>query len=273
MWNAHSHSSNVVRGRILVLVAALLAAATSHAKPSAENLATELAKLRAEVDSLASRIELEKEETRNTLRSLAAQKSQLEGDERRNALRVAELERALTKELEEHAREAALTAELKPAVAALPAGIRTHIEQGIPFRVTDRLKGLEKLENRIQSGELTPGTSLTRLWSFVEDELRMARDTGLFKQQVDLGDRVVLSDVMRVGMMMLFFHTPDGAVGRAIRTQEGWKMLEWDAADSREKLEIDRVMALRDALLKKIQSGFFVLPFAAELAHAEGGQP
>ena len=84
---------------------------------------------------------------------------------------------------------------------------------------------------------------------------------------------MVLSDVMRVGMMMLFFHTPDGAVGRAIRTQEGWKMLEWDAADSREKLEIDRVVALRDALLKKIQSGFFVLPFAAELAQAEGGQP
>ena len=54
----------------------------------------------------------------------------------------------------------------------------------------------------------------------------MARDTGLFKQQVDLGDRVVLSDVMRVGMMMLFFHTPDGEfVGRAIRTRRRGKCL------------------------------------------------
>ena len=47
-------------GRILVLVATLFSASTAHSNPSAENLATELAKLRAEVDSLASRIELEK---------------------------------------------------------------------------------------------------------------------------------------------------------------------------------------------------------------------
>ena len=241
----------------------LLVSGPGLAKPSGTpDLATDLARLRSEVESLSSEIDLEKEETRNILRTLASQRSELEAEKRRSALRLAELERLKAKMDEEAALQSEAKEFIGPAVASTVAPLTKEIDQGLPFRTLERKASLQKIADQLKEGSLTPGGALARIWGHVEDELRLARESGLYKQVIQLEGKDILTDVTRVGMMMLFFQTPDGKTGRAIKNGQEWTYLTFDEQTPSGKESADQVRRFQDAMVKQIRTGFFQLPMA-----------
>jgi F0F1-type ATP synthase membrane subunit b/b' len=238
-----------------VLVISLTTAATGAAGGSITNLATRVASLRGEVDSLAAELETRKEEQRAQLRSLAEQRADLELQLRREELRGEQLQAARERQREEIGDKLDLDEDLRPILARALDDLEQTIRVGLPFRTGDRLADLEKLRNQVQSGLVRPQDATYRLWQMFEDELRLRRESGLYRQTILLDGRESLVDVARIGMVALYFCTSDERFGRAVRAENGWTFELLTDSESRRQLR-----ELFDAFKKQIRVGAFELP-------------
>jgi hypothetical protein len=238
------------------LIAALaLCSMPVPAQDSLENLGAELARMRGEVESLNAELNSLTEQHRAEMNSLAAQKGDLEATRRREELRIRQLEEDLQAN-RERAEQAGVAGEaLIPVARQVIADLTEHIELGLPFKVDERLEALGEIESQLESGALPPPRVINRLWSFYEDELRLARDNGLYSQIIPLGGDRVLADIAKLGTVALYFRTRDGRSGYATRRGTSWS---YQVAE--ERIDRQQIDALFDSLTKQIRTGYFVLP-------------
>lgn len=233
----------------------VLFAGTAVAGQSFEKLAEKLADLRSEVDSLTSEVETKKSRLQSRLRSIQRQRATVERKIEQEKSKVERLKRSVKKRKEELESERAAAKDLKPAVKTSFETVRTSVRQGPPFKREERLEQLDKLESQMNEGLLSPQKAASRLWQFVEDELRLSRENGLYSQVIDLNGDEVLADVARVGMVALYFKTDDGRVGVAERADEGWN---WRTVDQEKKRR--RIRRLFESFNKGIRVGYFEVP-------------
>lgn len=226
---------------------------------ASDGLVSRLATLRAEVEALGEELKLAEGERRERRAAALSRIAELSAEQKREALRKERL-------LDEKARLDARVAEaaqdeqqLLPLVLGALDALEARIEAGLPFRVADRRTEVEGLRARLTAGELAPGQGLLRLWSLLQDELKLTRETGLAKQPIQLGDDEVLAEVVRLGMVALYFSSPDGRVGYAKRDGQGWTYEVVTGED-----DVQRLEALFDAQKKQIRSGYFELPLALQ---------
>lgn len=242
-------------GRCGLIAALTFCSLPVSAQDSLENLGAELARMRGEVESLNAELNSLTEQHRAEMNSLASQKGDLEATRRREELRIRQLEEDLEENRERAARAGVAGEALVPVAEQVIADLTGHIEQGLPFKVDERLEALGEIESQLESGAQAPPRIINRLWSFYEDELRLARDNGLYSQIIPLeGDRV-LSDIAKLGTVAMYFRTRDGRSGYAVRRGSNWSYRI--AEDRTERQQID---ALFESLAKQIRTGYFVLP-------------
>lgn len=224
-----------------------------YAQDSAK-LAEQLARLRTEVESLSEELELERSSAREELESLAARKAELESELQREDLRLSRVAAALEeqKKLVEQAR--ASEADLSPVVQEGAKGLRAYVERSLPFRTTERLAAIDEITGALDAGNVRPSKAVLRLWSLVQDELRLTKESGLYRQPVPLDDGDHLVDVVRVGMVMLFFQTQDGRHGRAVRAPDGWRFEVLGDDDA------PKISKLFESFEKQVRVGLFELP-------------
>lgn len=248
---------------ITAVLLALLTRPAAAEDPS--KIAAELARLRCEVEALTSTLSADKEDLRARLRSLSSRKADLEMEVQREELRLKQLRETQARQKAKVAAEEERKESLKPALKKAVGVVRTACRRGLPFQLQERVADLDRLERQLDDGMLSSATVLARLWSKVEDEFRMARENGLYRQVVEIDGEEVLADVARIGMVILFFKTRDGRLGRAVRTGQGWSYRLYTSDTDRE-----RVAVLFDAFRKRIRTGYFELPAAFP---PEGGTP
>ncbi len=224
------------------------------------NLAAELARLRGEVETLSAQLDTDREDLRSRLRSLATQKTDLEMELSREELRLKQLREARARQRARVERTEQRKNTFKPIVSEAIGIIRAAVTAGLPFQAADRQAELDKLSRQLDDGTMTTPTVLTRLWGKVEDEFRLARETGLYRQVIQLRGEEVLAEVARVGMVMMYFSTRDGRYGRVRREGKGWTYELYQREE-----DIRRVVGLYDALKKRIRTGYFELPPALAL--------
>ncbi len=220
-----------------------------------DSRAAELASLRREVETRASEIQLQKDDLRARLKAIEAQKMEIEVQIRREELRLAQIEgEGATRraELQDHA---SANAALGPALREAIATVRASVERGLPFRTADRLHELDELTRQLDASTLTAESGAARLWAFVEDELRLTRESALDRQIIPLPEGEVLAEVARLGMVALYFRTDGGQTGAAVHTGEGWR---WQTFGSRD--DAKAVETLFEKLRHGVRSGAFVLP-------------
>jgi hypothetical protein len=258
-----NRSGSAGPGGILVAIVSLLLVSTVAVADEAGDLASELSRLRGEVEALSADLELKKEDRKVRLRSLASQKSELEMEIQREELRLRQLKELRTKQKDRVATNEGRKSALRPAIAEAIDIVRQVVEHGLPFKKDERLADIDKLDKQLADGTLGVPSALARLWSKVEDEFRLGQESGLYKQAIPVGSDEVLADVARLGMVMLYFRTPDDRYGRAVRTRSGWKFELY-----RDEQDAQRVRTLMDAFKKHIRVGYFELPDALPLEAA-----
>jgi hypothetical protein len=238
-----------------VLFVVLATVATAPLADDTTDLAQSLIKLRGEVESLNSDLELAREEQRTTLQGLTQQKAELEANLKRQEIAARELREKLAKLSGESADIGAAGDTLKPLLVSATERLRGYVAAALPFRTDERLAAIDEVRVQIESGSLPVYRAANRVWSLFEDEFRVTRETGQYKQTVLLGTERVLADVAKVGALMLFFKAQDGRIGYARRQADGWQwVLIEDPADR------ERVAVLFDSLGKQIRQGYFELP-------------
>ncbi len=241
--------------QIVVCVLSLLSPLTVQADTSGlEQMAAKLAELRAEVDRLQQELDQAKTAQRQKLEALGAQITQLEAEKRRQELALQKLKNEWESLSQKAPATSSTDAGLAESITRGVAALRRYVETSLPFKRTERLQALNDLEAKLKAG--TPPKKLANeLWALVEDELRLTRENGLYRQILPLAGGSSLVEVAKLGMVMLFFKTPDGRYGLARRTGDNWRY-ELVAHDS----DRQRIAALMDALRKQIRQGYFELP-------------
>lgn len=225
------------------------------AQDSLDNLAEELVRLRGEVETLNSQLNSLTEQHRAEMNALAAQKGDLEATARREDLRIRQLEQDLA-DNRERANEAGLAGEaLIPVAEQVIADLELSIQTGLPFKTEERLDALNEIRSQLETGAQAPPRVINRLWSFYEDELRLTRENGLHTQIIPLGGQRVLSDVVKLGTIAMYFQTRDGRSGQVVRQGDSWRFQELESA-----ADIGQIATLFDSMQKQIRSGYFELP-------------
>ncbi len=223
---------------------------------SLENLAKALAKIRGEVETLQTQLDIEKEKHGGRMSSLTSQLADLSVEERRQKMSIEKLQHSIEK-ITESAKKVEQSGEtLKPVLIEMLKDYRQHIQTGFPFKPEDRVKALGDLENNVVNQLIDPNKAVNQAWSLIEDEIRLSKENGIYQQTILLDGEKVLVDIAKLGTVFLFFQTRDNRVGMAKRlTDNGWKYETVDDTN-----DIERIRNLFDSLKKQIRQGYFELP-------------
>ncbi len=242
---------------VLFGVVLAVSAVTISAYADVGQLAARLAKLRAEVEQLSADLSAKSSESNDTLRSLARQRSELELEVRREETRLQKVSAAIAKQKAEIAEQKEKGQQVVPLLSSVVADVRKQVSASMPFRKDERLAALDKIEEQHKSGLLSATRALSRVWGFVEDELRLTRENGLYKQTVTVDGAPRLAEVARLGMVMMFYRTDDDRVGHAVHENGDWSYEE--ILDDKQKRA---VLDLFTTFKKQVRVGYFELPNA-----------
>jgi hypothetical protein len=121
--------------------------------------------------------------------------------------------------------------------------------------VPERISEVETLERLLREGNLETQTVLTRVWNMVEAEYRLTSESGIYRQTIEVGGEEQLSEVARLGTVLLYFRTFDDRYGYAVPTPDGWR---YQLARNRQ--ERQKLQTLFDSLRRNLREGFFDVP-------------
>ncbi len=247
---------SIHKSRAVVCIAVFLFFSLPSAlADSADDLANRLATLRAEVESLSEQLTQDKTNSQTELQSLARQKSDLSIELDREQVRIAKLRTALEKKREKLASDIGKGDDLAPIFVTAVDTMRAYVRQGLPFRQVERIKAIDGIQEQRQSGILSYPRALVRLWSFIEDEFRMTRESGAFQQTIAIDGQEQLAQVVRLGMVAMLFQNNAGGVGFSTNKNSQWSFVK--ASDSEERKNIRQVF---DSFKKQIRVGLFTIP-------------
>jgi len=221
-----------------------------------EGLASSLAKVRGDVEELQIQLDLAKENHRNQMSALASQLSDLGVEERRQKISIEKLQQSLEKIQQDSQKNSASSDALKPVLTELITQYRIYVRNGFPFKIDDRLSDIDKLDNQINNNLIDAKKAVNRMWAFIEDEIRLSKENGIYQQTIDLSGELVLADIAKLGTALMYFQTGDKRVGVASRAEGG----DWQYIETTKNKEIEQIALLFDSLKKQIRQGYFELP-------------
>jgi hypothetical protein len=122
----------------------------------------------------------------------------------------------------------AFDARFRSALDDAVAGASQFVRDGIDYRREDRL---ERLGAGAPEGA-PPTERLGRFWSFVQEELRLARSGETYGAEIPLeGGRRKHARIVRVGHLLQGFVTEDG-IEAGLETRAGWRTDEAAVAEN-----------------------------------------
>lgn len=237
-------------------LAAILCMSTFLRADTVTNLTKELVDLRNEVEELHAQLDEEKDALKSKMKSFSIQKSELEANMRREETRIKQLQQNLNTVRAESDKITEKSAKLKPVVLASIEAIRSYINATMPFKRKERLAALDEIQARIQSEVVTPEKGANQLWALYEDEIRLTRENGVYKETVVIGGENRLVEVARLGMMMMFYRTNEDETGYVRNIAGKWEYVEATGAEK------DHILALFDGIKKQIRTGYYIIPNA-----------
>ncbi len=226
-----------------------------------EDMVKAIMKLRADVESLYTQIDQNKDAYKASMKSLALQSADSDAQINRKITSIKLLELDLEKLKVQIANTSTSNIVLKPLLEELITALETSIIEGIPFKVQERLSALRKIQDDLDEGLITSERALALLWSAYDDNIRLTKEIGLFKQNIEIDSKNILADVAKIGTVMLYFKTPDNRVGYITEDESD----NFVTKVAKQEDDIKEILSLFDALNKQIRTGFFTLPNALVL--------
>lgn len=219
------------------------------------NLAGRIAEKRSQVESLSNEVELAKTQYNEQLRSLATQIADVEIQINREQLRLEQINQDIERARQTIRATQESVADIDPLIGTVLERYKTYISSELPFQTAERLSEVQSLQRLYADGTLEAQTMLTRLWNMIDGEFRLAAESGLYRQNIEIDGEYQLAEVVRLGMVMLYFKTFDDRFGYAIPTDQGWRYV---LASTRQ--EQDQIGELFDSMRRNLREGLFELP-------------
>jgi F0F1-type ATP synthase membrane subunit b/b' len=227
-----------------------------------DEMVKSIMELRSDVESLYTQIDDNKEAYKAQMKSYALQISDNEAQINRQETSLKLTQQNIEKAQKKLEEMGSATVDLKPIVNQALDALEKEIKAGIPFKIEERVAGLNQIRDDLKNGNISQEKALALTWASYDDSLRLTKEIGQFKQEITLDGKATMAKIAKVGSVMMFFATPDDRVGYV--KQEGGKY-NYVVADG---IQRDQIIDLFDALQKQIRTGYFTLPNALLLRGA-----
>lgn len=242
----------------LILSASLLS--SSLYASTNKDLVNSIINLRGDVENLYTDIKENKQRYNSEMKSLSTQitDSQAQINRKTTSIKLAnsELEKIKTKIQNTSSKNS----DIKPLVLSALDLLETTITSGVPFMVEQRVASLHKIKSDLNEGLITNEKALALTWASYDDTIRVTKEIGLFKQQINFKGKNVLAKIAKIGSVAMFFSTPSNEVGYVTKANNSY-----DYKHITNPEDIKKIVALFDALQKQIRTGYFELPNALVL--------
>ena len=222
---------------------------------SVDAMAEELVKLRSQVEELNSELENKKNSYKSRMLMLANQRAELEASLKRENLAIKQQQQSINKNkklIQEMGSDSHI---LKPVIMQSIENTKAYVNTSLPFKRNERIAELEKIEEQLSVDVIDAEKAVNRLWAFVEDEVRLTKENGIYNQTIIVGDREVLAEVAKLGMVLMYFKMSNEEYGYVKHEQDSYSYLLIHDTDQKKQ-----VAFLFDSLKKQIRQGFFELP-------------
>lgn len=220
-----------------------------------DDMVQSIMKLRAEVESLYTQIDDTKDAYKSKMKSYMMQITDNEAQINRLETAVKLSEQNIEKTREEMKAYSAKGEDLAPLIHHAIELLISEIKAGIPFKVDERVAAVTKIKTDMAAGNITQEKALALLWANYDDSIRLTKEIGLFKQEIEIDGTVTLSKIAKIGSIMMFFATPDDKVGYVKKDKNQYSYIV-----SNDEEERSKIVHLFDALQKQIRTGYFTLP-------------
>ncbi len=230
---------------------------------SSDNLVKSIMKLRSDVESLYSKIDENKDSFKSQIKSNAMQIADNEAQINRQETALKLSQQQMSK-IKQKIAATSGKKDFKPMILEAINALKSEINQGLPFKKTERLASLAKIEKELKDGVITQEKALSLVWSNYDDAIRMTKEIGQFKQQIEINGKTKLAKIAKIGSVMMFFATPDEHVGYVTKSGDTYSY-----KTENDKVKKGQIVALFDALQKQIRTGYFSLPDALILRGAK----
>ena len=242
----------------LTLVALLNASSLSAS--TNEKLVNSIINLRGDVENLYTSIKENKQRYNATMKSLSMQvtDSQAQINRKTTSMKLAQHE--LEKIKQKIKQTSSGDTQIKPLVIDALALLESSINEGIPFMVKERVADLKKIKSDLEENLITNEKALSLAWASYDDTIRVTKEIGLFKQQINFKGQDVQVRIAKLGSVAMFFSTPSNEVGFVVNNAG-----EYEYKHITNPEDIKKIVALFDALQKQIRTGYFELPNALVL--------
>jgi len=222
-----------------------------------DDMVKSIMKLRADVESLYTKIDENKDTYKSQMKSYTMQITDNEAQINRQETALKLTEQNLEKTRADLKAFTSKGEDLKPMIFEAIEALVSEIKAGIPFKVDERIAAVMKIKTDMTEGSITQEKAMALVWANYDDSLRLTKEIGLFKQEISLDSEIKLAKIAKIGSVMMFFSTPDNKVGYVVKKENAY--VYKTAANEEEKVQI---VKLFDALQKQIRTGYFSLPNA-----------
>lgn len=220
-----------------------------------EKFSQKLVELRGQVETLHDELQQSKEEYQGQMKSLYVQKTELEAEVEREKTRKEQLKQKAQQVRDFIGGKTIDQKSLKPIVGQAIDEVLGYVKQSLPFQHSKRLQELTALQLQLESGKKTPQRVAANLWSFIEDELRLTRESGLYRQTISVDGSELLVEVAKIGMLYLYYKTSQDQYGRAMHGEQGWIFESVSSNKNQSQLS-----ELFESFKKQIRVGLFEIP-------------
>jgi hypothetical protein len=249
-----------------MMIGALLLLMRPASADELKNLAQELYRLRSDLGALNTQLEAQEQALRAQRQSAALREMDLQSAMGRERTKLAGVKKKILEKQSAQRQLLAPSASYHPLVLQSIDRLKEKIRSSLPFKTADRLRELDKIRADLSSKAINGPKALTLLWAFFEDELRLRREMGIFQQTVTVDGKELLAEVVRLGMVMMFFKTATDQYGEVERGPSGYHYVFRQEPQQQRQLQ-----QLFTAMKRGGEAGYFELP--TTLLQQQGAQP
>jgi len=243
----------------LLIVTAISAISTGIASAETRSnylkLSEKLVALRGEVSDLSNELQQLRDEHKLEMRGLITQRNTTNANIKQEKTALDQLQENLIQNKKLIKEIGSDKESIKYALLVESEKLKKYIKTGLPFKLEERLKSIEDFEKRLQAGVLSSHKAANTLWSMIEDELKLARDNGVYRQSVVINQKEYLAHVAKIGMVMMYMRFGNDEYGQFRKTGSTWR-----AERNTDTSDIEKIKTLFTALEKQVHVGYFELP-------------
>lgn len=178
------------------------------------DLSLKLMDLRSQIQQEADQLEAEKLRLNASLQSLTVQKGELASQRDLFEMRKKEMIKSLeSKKQASHGEDPKAYAGQSKKIDQALDELMNYYKRSVPFKVDERLGEVRKIKTKKENKELTVAEYSEAYWSILQREIRFSESIEIQKGFVSIDGEKFEVDLLRLGMLGLYFKTRSGDYG------------------------------------------------------------